>query len=97
MTELIYKYPITSPKTIVALKMPVGAEIIHVAEQNGLLTLWAIINLGAEVEDRHIVIHGTGAPFAGSESDFIGTAIMRNGNVWHLFEMASAAIVKELS
>lgn len=58
--RVIYKYqlPILEQFTI---KLPQGAEIIRVDHIDGLSWLWAIVNTGAPVEDRHFMAFKTGA------------------------------------
>lgn len=69
-------------------KMPVGAKILSVANQNGSLCLWAMCDTKKPGEDRVIEIIGTGNPVhmdMGVERTFIGTVVM-NPFVWHVFE-----------
>lgn len=64
-------------------------KVLSVAEQDGELCLWAVMD-SSETHDRRqrrIFIVGTGNPFPviGTGS-FIGTVLMSDGLVWHVFE-----------
>lgn len=68
--------------------MPQGAQLLHVAEQNGVLCLWAIVDPDAPNVIRHITIRGTGHP-CGPECNVvshIGT-VMTPPFVWHVFDL----------
>lgn len=43
-------------------RMPAGAEILHVHEQNGEIRLWAVVDPSAPVVDRDIEVAPTGGP-----------------------------------
>ena len=71
--------------------MPVGAEILSAANQDGNLCIWAIIDPSKESESRHIEIVGTGLSLPcdmGVDRRFIGTALI-DVFVWHVFERLS--------
>lgn len=68
--------------------MPCGAEILSVANQDGKLCIWAIVDPSKESESRHIEIVGTDHPLPcdmGVDRRFIGTALA-DVFVWHVFE-----------
>lgn len=68
--------------------MPVGAELLSVANQNGNLCLWAMVNPSKVNQHRYIEIIGTGNPVyvdMGIDRKFIGTVVI-NQFVWHVFE-----------
>ncbi|KKN53490.1 hypothetical protein LCGC14_0601870 [marine sediment metagenome] len=66
-----------------------GAKILHIAEQDGKLFLWALVNPVAKHSwTVKIRIVGKGDSFNDIEEfpDFLGTAIMRSGSlVFHVF------------
>lgn len=64
--------------------MPADAQVVHVAEQNGLMTLWAEMDLSAPFVSRQFVLVGTGHPIAAGLV-YVGT-IMRDPFVWHVYE-----------
>lgn len=68
--------------------MPVGAELLSVANQNGSLCLWAMVDPSKGSQPRYIEIFGTGNPIPtdmGVDRKFLGTAVV-NPFVWHVFE-----------
>ena len=70
--------------------MPDGAELLSVANQNGSLCLWAMVDpdLSKEKRHRYIEIIGTGNPIlvdVAIDRKFIGTAVV-SPFVWHVFE-----------
>lgn len=71
--------------------MPKGAEILCVQTQSDVLHLWAIVNpFESSLEDRKIVIVGTGNPMPDSKNLlYIGTA-QQGIYVWHVFEDTAA-------
>lgn len=71
-----------------AVEMPQFAELLSVANQNGSLCLWAMVDADKPRDTRHIEIIGTGNPVPtdmGVDRKFIGTAVI-NPFVWHVFE-----------
>ena len=80
-----YKLSITDEQTIC---LPQGSRILSVDNQDGVLTLWAMVNTDRPVEPRYIRIVGTGheiADKAAASLEFIGTVLM-DPFVWHVFE-----------
>lgn len=70
------------------VRMPKGAQILSVANQNGKVCLWAMVNPNDSLESRCIEIIGTGNKVAfgpGVQRSFIGTVVV-NPFVWHVFE-----------
>ena len=86
---VIYKYPldVTGEQ---AINMPMGAEIRHVGDQHGVLTLWAEVNPNLPNRTKVIIVRGTGQDFPPDKRDvFLGTVIM-GVFVWHVFERRSS-------
>lgn len=84
----IWKYVLTITNTQ-QLQLPKGAQFISVANQNGNLCVWAMVNPAAPTEERCIEIIGTGYYVAGGDGlnrRFIGTALVGLG-VCHVFEL----------
>lgn len=75
------------------LKIPKGSQILAVQVQRGDLVLWAIVDTEAPMEERGIVIVGTGHPFPNvGIARHIGTVQMMDGAlIWHVFEKARKA------
>lgn len=70
------------------IEMPVGAKILHVAEQHGILCLWALVAPGANRVNRRLMIAGTGhLTVPQDEWTHVGTALCDGGEfVWHVFD-----------
>lgn len=83
MTNTIYKYPLQLKSGAQEVSMPDGAEILHVADQGGHPTIWALVDTEAKEVVRAFGVFGTGHPCP--DHDYIGTA-HANGFVWHIFE-----------
>lgn len=82
--SVVWKYELRIDDAQV-VEMPSDADLLHVAEQNGHLCLWArVIPTGQRPERRKILIRGTGAPIW--QQDHVGTVLMDNGLVWHVFD-----------
>lgn len=87
MNKVIWKFPLKLTD-IQDVLLPIGAQILSVAEQNGVICLWAIVNPEEEKATRSIEIHGTGNDSFGPGSrTFLGTVVM-NPFVWHVFEVS---------
>jgi len=85
----IYKYTVHPSEESVA--MPRDAEILTTAFQGQELCIWAKIDTETtEHEERKFKVFGTGHNIPqdmGIMYDFIGTAFMDNGLVFHIFEI----------
>lgn len=71
------------------VSMPIGAKILCVQMQYGFPCLWAIVDTSRAtgLEDRLIILRGTGHPLTGDEGEYIGTVQASDGRlVWHIFE-----------
>ena len=92
---VIWKYEL---KITDSQKIPIGdrrAKPISVAVQNGKLMLWVQIDEDAPDGNQRVInidIVGTGNNFE-TAKNFVGTAIMPSGFVWHIF----AAVVPDTS
>lgn len=81
----VWKFVIADPETPV--RMPEGAEVLHVAEQHGQVCLWALVDPAAMPMDRRFVIVGTGHPLPEHRGRFIGTVLLAGGGlVFHVWE-----------
>lgn len=69
--------------------IPRGAEILSVANQDGLLCMWFVCDPDGQPTKRTIEIIGTGHRFEANSTSltrkFIGTAII-GPFAWHVFE-----------
>lgn len=81
--KTVWKFPIGNQ-----VVMPKGAQIVHVAEQDGtvgpVVTMWALVDPEAPAETRRFAELGTGHEIP-DEHEHVGT--WQSGPfVWHLFE-----------
>lgn len=88
----IWKYNLRPGCTV---DMPKGAKLLHVAEQNDDVCLWAQVDPLAPLEARRFAILGTGHDMPDYfKMEYIGTALMRNLNlVFHVYEVFSNSLV----
>ena len=84
----VFKYPIPI-EDFFSLKLPLGTEILHIAEQRDKAFLWALVNLDTDcVETRKFRLAGTGHPIESEKIVYIGTfSMMGNNLIWHVFEL----------
>lgn len=85
----IYKYTITSannPSSLSGIMMPVGAEILSLQVQDGLICVWALIDKEQNLQEYRVFnIFGTGFGIAVEDKLYIDT-IQHSGYVWHIYE-----------
>lgn len=88
MSHRIWKYPLAFEE-IQDVKMPAGSMVVHVAEQQEQIVLWALVDTAAPLEVRRFKLAGTGheVPSDGEVFPYLGTAVMSNGYVWHVFDV----------
>ena len=80
----IWKY-LTNVAGEVVISMPLGAEILHVADLGpAMLHVWARVDPTAPLVDRHFVIVGTGNPCPAVGSHV--ASVVTGPFVWHVFE-----------
>jgi hypothetical protein len=88
MTYSVWKYPLKLTDWQ-PIDMPKGARLLSVAEQHGILCLWALVDTTADKTARSIVIIGTGhlAPAPTDPFTYVGSALAAAGDlVWHVFD-----------
>ena len=66
------------------LELPVGAQVLHVDEQDGIPQIWVLVDTEAPKETRHFEVRGTGHAVE-EQRAYIGTW-QSPPYVWHLFE-----------
>lgn len=91
--QMIWKFKLEAKRRHVLL-MPVGAQILHVHEQNDAVCLWALVDpMVLEQDARVIECNNTGTEIIdlpGCERFYLGTAHLHGGNyVIHVFEIKS--------
>jgi nitrite reductase/ring-hydroxylating ferredoxin subunit len=86
MSRTVFKYALdlTDDQLV---RMPTGAEVIHVNEQDGNLCIWVTVDPHAPMERRRFFVHGTGHEVNCMASRHIGSAHLHGGKiVLHVFE-----------
>lgn len=82
----IWKYNMPLSGTVIHL-MPIGAQPVSVAFQGDSLSLWAKVDdCATNAVSRRFHVLLTGQHFSSSELRFIGTAMLDEGYVVHVFE-----------
>jgi hypothetical protein len=87
MKKAIWKFEIDDAFDT-CIKMPKGAEVLSIQNQNNTICIWALVIPSNEPEDRYFEVFGTGHPIhcdIGIERVFIGT-VQVDSFVWHIFE-----------
>jgi len=89
MTLRVWKYTLPLNDDTTILNMPMHAELLHFDNQNGIPTMWVLVDPeggdGSEVRSFRIV--GTGHKLKDDVFYYsVGTAIF-GPFVWHLFEV----------
>ena len=86
----IYKYTLEITDRQVIPTGYLTAIPLSVAEQNGQLMLWALVDSTTipkqkdKIYEMVVDVVGTGNPYDGTKP-FIGTVVMSYGLVWHVF------------
>lgn len=81
----IYKYPLPSFDCVI--DMPKGAEVKCVEDQNGELTLWALVDEKADYVQRHFKVYATGSKID-EGAKYLGSVLQVGGAfVSHVFEI----------
>lgn len=70
------------------IRMPAGAEILHIAEQAGRVRLWALVDPDRFDESRSFRVAGTGHEIDDTHLSHVGTFLMHDSIlVFHVFEI----------
>lgn len=85
MARQVWKYDVESG----SVSMPVGAELLSVQMQRGVITLWALVDPAAPAVHRSFVVVGTGQDLPDGDLVYRGT-IQAGAFVWHVFERLTA-------
>jgi len=81
MKKTIFKYSINGS----FIKIPDGGEILSVQHQNGVPTMWVLVDTDKPLVDREFLMFGTGDEIEVDGLTHIHT-LQENGYVWHIFE-----------
>lgn len=87
-----YNFDITPSKQI--RMMPAGARLLSVADQHGLLAMWALVDTEAAQVERWFVVAGTGHPLIDIPSEGYVGSVIDGPYVWHLFELLSELSIR---
>jgi hypothetical protein len=82
--KTIYKYPLTA---VTRVELPEGSKLLTVQLQQGIPTLWALIDTTRPPTTRTIVLAPTGHTLDENFNDYLATVQMPDGFVWHAFEV----------
>ena len=75
---------------ITNLKLPKGAQALHVDVQGSLPQLWALVDPEAEKQKRCFLFVATGQPIERADLRHVSTFMMDGGKfVFHVFEVLS--------
>ena len=87
MKKTIWKFCLKTTD-LQSVKMPKGAEILHVNSQFNNLKIWALVDPEQEREERFFEIFGTGHTVdMDADRKYLGTYQLHEGSlVFHVFE-----------
>lgn len=80
----VYKYQFLLDDRVV-IAMPVGAQILRVAVQDGMPTLWALVDTKRDIVDHHFLLRGTGHDATGCTKENHIETFFHGPFVWHFF------------
>lgn len=84
----IHKYQLEI-RSLQKVTMPMSNKPLSIGVHGGKLFLWAIVETDNDPLDYEFEVFGTGHPLEntpGTMREFIGTAVMPTGYVWHIFK-----------
>lgn len=67
------------------IKIPCGFTSLSIQLQNGVPTLWALVNTETPTVEKTIKMYGTNHPIEDPTVDYISTVQLPNGLVFHFF------------
>lgn len=82
MMRTVWKFPLND--WVTEIDIPEGAKVVHVARQNGLMTLWAEVDSTKPTWSRGVAIVGTGHPILVRDATHVGS-ILDGEFVWHIY------------
>lgn len=90
--KTIWKFPIDLAAVLkadapIAIEMPVGTRIIHVAAQYNTVMVWGEVVPENPLEERLFYVVGTGWPVP-DQTRYVGSALIEKDMiyVWHIYE-----------
>lgn len=86
--HMIMKYPLQTDVDEFVLKVPAGAQLLHVESVSDSPYLWVEGNPAQDVVERVIACRGTGKELPDGHRTYVGSAVMMNGRlVAHYYDM----------
>lgn len=90
MNYAVWKYPL--PDKINPLTMPLEARPLSLQMQDGVPTLWALVDTSTGMVERTYCFYDTGETLPGGPKNsmfwrYAGTLQFPNGTVYHLFDV----------
>ena len=85
----VYKFPLEI-EGVQTVKIPACYNLLHVAMQRDVLTLWAEVVTENRLVDVTILIFGTGHSMPDTHKEYIGT-VFQGPFVWHVYSATAAA------
>lgn len=87
MVATIWKFPLKMVADWQIVPMPKDAQIVHVADQRGMICVWAVVDpTASEQENRVLMICGTGGDCPSvSQGVHLGSTF-QGELVFHIFE-----------
>jgi hypothetical protein len=83
--KTVYKYPVGFG--CFACQLPIGAQVLHAAFQDGEAQMWALVDPAQELETRQFVCVWTGNRIVDIGTlSYVATLFEDGGLVYHLFE-----------
>jgi hypothetical protein len=82
--KTVWKYSLRSPDDYPIIEMPAGAKPLHFGLQDGVPTLWALVNPGEPSKRHAFRFAGTGHLIE-EDWPYIGSCF-HGPFVWHLFD-----------
>lgn len=86
--KTIWKFELSGMR--VSIPMPEGAQLLHVAVQDDILRLWALVDPTVAPVERTFRVIGTGWSIDDAYAEklrHVGTTLTEGGEyVWHVFE-----------
>lgn len=89
MTQTIWKFPVEI-KRRQTIQMPAHSKILTIQTQQGVPTIWAIVDPNENEAKVPRLIQMTGTGFDNSNIGFgryIGTVQVEDQTVWHYFDL----------
>jgi hypothetical protein len=75
----------------VAVDMPIGSRVLHVAAQRNDVCLWALVDprIPRGLETRRFLVVPTGRGLTEDDLTYLGTAFVEDEIVLHVFEVTA--------